>query len=142
MSANIAIVYSTGTDAVAQAFGDAAADLAASVRVLWVPGDEDHERRGSHPIAAFDDVRWADGIAFGTPLGGGRPAGALMRFLEGMEPLWVSGWLNDKVVTGGGDRARLGPAPDLRRALPMGSRHRRTASDRARARRASRQGCP
>ena len=22
-----------------------------------------------------------------------------MRFIEGMEPLWISGWLNDKVVT-------------------------------------------
>ena len=99
MSGNLAIVYSTGTDAVAQAFGDAAAGLAADVRVLWVPDDEDHQRRGAHPIAAFDDVRWADGIAFGRPLGDGRPAVALMRFIEGMEPLWISGWLNDKVVT-------------------------------------------
>jgi NAD(P)H dehydrogenase (quinone) len=99
MSGNIAITYSTGTDAVAQAFGDAAASLAAQVRILWVPDDEDHERRGSHPTASYDDVRWADGIAFGTPIGDGRPAGALMRFIEGMEPLWSSGWLNDKVVT-------------------------------------------
>lgn len=99
MSGNIAIIYSTGTDVVAQAFGDATAGLAAHVRVRWVPADEDHERRGSHPIASFDDVRWADGIAFGTQIGDGRPAGALMRFIEGMEPLWTSGWLNDKVVT-------------------------------------------
>ena len=63
-------VSSSETDAVAQALGD-----------------------------ALDDVRWADGIAFGTPIGDGRPAGALMRFIEGMEPAWSSGWLNDKVVT-------------------------------------------
>ena len=69
------------------------------MRVLWVPGAKAHERRGSHSTASFDDVRWADGIAFGTSIDDGRPAGALMRFIEGMEPLWSSGWLDDKVVT-------------------------------------------
>lgn len=99
MSRNVAIIDSTGTDVVAQAFADAAAGLAAHVLVLWVPGDEDDERRGSPPFGSFDDARWAEGIAFGTPIGDGRPAGALMRFIEGMEPLWTSRWLSDKVVT-------------------------------------------
>lgn len=64
--------------------------------LLAVSLERRHERPGA---AAFDDVRWADGIAFGTPLGDGRPAGALMRFIEAMKPLWISGWLNDKAVT-------------------------------------------
>ena len=134
MSGNIAIVYSTGTDAVAQAFGDAAAGLAAHVRVLWVPGDEEHERRGSHPIAAFDDVRWADGIAFGTPLGDGRPAGALTRFIEGMEPLWISGWLNDKVVTVFTDRpSRSRPTRSCIRSTTCSTDGEPSSSDRERS---------
>jgi hypothetical protein len=67
--------------------------------LLAVSLERRHERPGAYPTAAVDDVRWADGIAFGTPLGDGRPPGALMRFIEAMEPLWISGSLNDKVVT-------------------------------------------
>jgi len=51
------------------------------------------------PQATLDDLEWADGIAFGTPVGDGHPAAALMRFIEGTEPLWQSGMLYDKVAT-------------------------------------------
>jgi NAD(P)H dehydrogenase (quinone) len=67
--------------------------------LLWVPGDERSEGGSAHPDARFGDLEWADGIAFGTPVGDGRPAAALMGFIEATEPLWSSGWLHDKVVT-------------------------------------------
>jgi hypothetical protein len=44
-------------------------------------------------------VEWADGIAFGTPIGDGDPDPALMRFIDSTEALWSSGTLSDKAVT-------------------------------------------
>ena len=86
--------------------------------LLWVPGDERSEGGGAHPDARFGDLELADGIAFGTPVGDGHPAAALMGFIEATEPLWSSGWLHDKVVTVFTDEpehfvARLGLASDL-----------------------------
>ena len=99
MSANIVVIYSGALRDVAERFGEAAEHLSARVRVLWVPGDERSEGGGAHPDARFGDLEWADGIAFGTPVGDGHPAAALMEFIEATEPLWSSGWLHDKVVT-------------------------------------------
>jgi multimeric flavodoxin WrbA len=59
--------------------------------LLWVPGDERSEGGGAHPDARFGDLELADGIAFGTPVGDGHPAAALMGFIEATEPLWSSG---------------------------------------------------
>ena len=67
--------------------------------LLWVPGDERSEGGGARPDARFGDLEWADGIAFGTLVGDGHPAAALMGSIEATEPLWSSGWLHDKVVT-------------------------------------------
>jgi NAD(P)H dehydrogenase (quinone) len=99
LSANIAIIYSGDLQQVAAAFGEAAEQLSARVRLLRVSGAENDPSRGAHREANFDDLDWADGIAFGTPLGHGHPAAELMAFIEGTEPLWTSGRLRDKVVT-------------------------------------------
>ena len=99
MSANIVVIYSGALRDVAERFGEAAEHLSACVRVLWVPGDERSEGGSAHPDARFGDLEWADGIAFGTLVGDGHPAAALMGFIEATEPLWNSGWLHDKVVT-------------------------------------------
>ena len=99
LSANIAIIYIGGLSDVAQAFGQAAEQLSARVRLLRVSGVEDDPSGGAHREANFDDLEWADGIAFGTPLGQGHPAPELMAFIEGTEALWNSGMLHDKVVT-------------------------------------------
>lgn len=99
MSANIVVIYSGALRDVAERFGEAAEHLSACVRVLWVPGDERSEGGGAHPDARFGDLEWADGIAFGTLVGDGHPAAALMGSIEATEPLWSSGWLHDKVVT-------------------------------------------
>jgi NAD(P)H dehydrogenase (quinone) len=99
LSANIAVIYSGDLQQVATAFGDAAEHLSARVRLLRVSGDENDASSGAHRKANLDDLEWADGIAFGTPLGHGHPAAELMSFIDGTEPLWNSGRLHDKVVT-------------------------------------------
>ena len=99
MSGNVAVIYAGELAAVAEAFGEAAAHLAARVRVLRVGGGEGNERAGGGPRAGLGDLEWADGIAFGTPIGDGAPAALLMRFIASTEPLWSSGRLYDKAVT-------------------------------------------
>ena len=99
MSANIVVIYSGLLRDVAETLGETAGYPSARVPVLRVPADERSEGGGAHPDARFGDLEWADGIAFGTPVGDGHPAPALMGFIEATEPLWSSGWLHDKVVT-------------------------------------------
>ena len=98
MSANVAITYS-GADLrdVAEAFAEGAQEITATVRVRRVPGADVGAR--AHQEATFGDLEWADGIAFGTPIGLGRPAAELMGFLESTEPLWNSGRLTEKAVS-------------------------------------------
>jgi NAD(P)H dehydrogenase (quinone) len=51
------------------------------------------------PIAAHDDLRWADGIAFGSPTRFGNVASQLKQFIDTTGPLWAAGELQDKAVT-------------------------------------------
>lgn len=97
MSANVAVIYS-GTDVreVAEAFGEAAQEVSANVRLLRVSGDDTGP---DHPDATFADLEWADGIGFGTPVAPGRPSPALVAFIETTESLWRSARLFDKVVS-------------------------------------------
>lgn len=99
MSGNVAVIYAGDLAAMAEKFVEAAAPLAARVRLLRVSGGEIDQRAGGDPRGGLDDLEWADGIAFGTPLGDGAPAPALMRFIASTEPLWSSGRLYDKAVT-------------------------------------------
>lgn len=99
MSANIAVIYSGDLRAVTEASGEAAGHLGARVRLLRVPDGESDGLSGRTPEAGLDDLAWANGIAFGTPVGPGYPAAELMSFVERAEPLWSNGGLYDKVVT-------------------------------------------
>jgi NAD(P)H dehydrogenase (quinone) len=99
MRGNIAVIYAGELAGVADTFGEAAAHMAARVRVLRVGGGEGDERAGGGSRAGLGDLEWADGIAFGTPIGDGAPAALLMRFIASTEPLWSSGRLYDKAVT-------------------------------------------
>lgn len=102
MSANIVVIYAGDLAEVAQAFGQAAGHLAADVRLMRLvegetPGGGARDRR-----PALRDLEWANGIAFGTPLGDGAPAPELMRFIESTDPHWSRsrlGAMYDKVVT-------------------------------------------
>ena len=46
--------------------------------------------------ATLDDLRWADGIAWGTPTRYGTMATPMKRFLDGMVDVWKRGELEDK----------------------------------------------
>ncbi len=45
--------------------------------------------------ATLDDLRWADGIAWGTPTRYGTMATPMTRFLDGMVEIWTRGELED-----------------------------------------------
>ncbi len=95
---NVAVIYVGDLVAVAEEFATAARDVSGAVRVRAL--DEDRQRHtAAHPPAELADLEWADGVAFGTPIGAGSPAPSLMRFLARTEPLWTSGRLYDKAVT-------------------------------------------
>src|SRR4051794_17247105 len=51
------------------------------------------------PEAALEDIDWADGIAFGTPVRFGNVAAQLKVFLDLAGELWQQGKLADKVAT-------------------------------------------
>jgi NAD(P)H dehydrogenase (quinone) len=67
------------------------------VRVRRVPdiGDGKAMDRGVDEVT-HDDVRWADGIAWGTPTRYGVMATPLKRFFDGMVDIWMKGELEDK----------------------------------------------
>lgn len=48
------------------------------------------------PEATHDDLRWADGIAFGTPTRFGNMSAQMKQFLDTTGPLWQKGELEDK----------------------------------------------
>lgn len=52
------------------------------------------------PEASLDDLEWADGYVFGTPVRYGLPAAQLKQFIDTTGPLWAQGKLADKVVSG------------------------------------------
>jgi NAD(P)H dehydrogenase (quinone) len=100
VSANIAVIYS-GAELrdVAAAFGAEAERRSAGVRVRRFPGDGASGGAQEHEEATLSDVRWADGIAFGTPVASGRPSPALMAFITQCERQWGDSELFDKVVS-------------------------------------------
>lgn len=51
------------------------------------------------PEATHDDLRWADGYAFGTPARFGTPAAQLKQFIDTTGGVWSGGDLTDKPVT-------------------------------------------
>jgi NAD(P)H dehydrogenase (quinone) len=67
------------------------------VRVRRVPdiGDGKSIDRAIDEVT-HDDVRWADGIAWGTPTRYGVMATPLKRFFDGMVDIWMKGELEDK----------------------------------------------
>ena len=51
-------------------------------------------------VATNDDVRWADGLALGSPTRYGNISAQLKQFLDRTGPLWSAGELANKVTTG------------------------------------------
>jgi NAD(P)H dehydrogenase (quinone) len=102
VSGNIAVIYAGDLEPVAEAFSEAARHLAARVRLLRLAASDTAAEGAPRERAALRDLEWADGIAFGTPIGDGHPARELMRFIESTGRRWSHGRLGamyDKVVT-------------------------------------------
>src|SRR5919108_1039707 len=113
--ANIAVIYYSSTGnvhALAQALAEGAAEAEAEVRLRRVaelapdkaidsnPAWRAHlDATADIPEATHDDLRWADGFAFGTPARYGNVSSQLKQFLEATAPLWAAGELSDKAAT-------------------------------------------
>lgn len=50
------------------------------------------------PEATMDDLRWADGVCFGTPTRYGNMTAQMKEFIDSTGPLWVAGELEDKAA--------------------------------------------
>lgn len=114
--ANIAVIYYSSTGnvhALAEALAAGASEAGADVRLRRVaelapdaaidrnPAWRAHlEATAGIPEATHDDLRWADGYAFGTPTRYGNVAAQLKEFLDATASLWAAGDLADKAATG------------------------------------------
>ena len=113
---NIAVIYYSPTGnvhALAEAVAEGATKAGAEVRLRRVaelaPAEAIDANDGwrAHadataavPVASLDDLRWADGFAFGSPTRYGNVSAQLKQFLDTTGPLWAAGELSDKVATG------------------------------------------
>ena len=101
MATKVLVVYYSlhgHVEALARAVGTGAESVRnTEVRLRRVPdfGDTKPVER-SVAEATHDDVRWADGIAWGTPTRYGVMATPLKRFFDGMVDIWLKGELEDK----------------------------------------------
>jgi NAD(P)H dehydrogenase (quinone) len=113
---NVAVIYYSSTGnvhALAEAVADGAAHVGAEVRLRRVaelaPAEaidandawRAHvEATAAVPVASLEDLRWADGFAFGSPTRYGNISAQLKQFLDTTGPLWAAGELSDKAATG------------------------------------------
>jgi NAD(P)H dehydrogenase (quinone) len=112
----IAVVYYSATgqiyemaEAVAQGAKDAGAEVRlrrvaelTPERVIRRKDDRREEDERTVPLvaeASLDDLRWADGFAFGSPTRLGLPAAELEHFIDQTGPLSDKGRLANKVAT-------------------------------------------
>ena len=114
--ARITVVYYSSTGNIhrlAEAVVDGAADAGAEVRLRRVPelapaevveanpAWRAHLDATTHiPVPTLDDLRWANGFAFGTPTRFGNVAAQLRQFLDTTSGPWQAGELADKPATG------------------------------------------
>jgi NAD(P)H dehydrogenase (quinone) len=113
---NIAVVYYSATghvyemaDALVRGAKDAGADVRLRRVAELAPEEvirrqdawrEHYEATASLvPEVTLDDLKWADGFAFGSPTRFGLPAAQLKEFIDQAGPLWVQGQLANKVAT-------------------------------------------
>ncbi len=59
-----------------------------------------HDAVKDAPVAAVEDLEWADGFVFGTPTRFGGPAAQLKQFLDQSGGLWFQGKLAGKAAAG------------------------------------------
>lgn len=54
------------------------------------------EAQADVPIVTLDDLRWADGVCWGTPTRFGNMAAQMKQFIDSAGSIWISGGLEDK----------------------------------------------
>jgi NAD(P)H dehydrogenase (quinone) len=112
----VAVIYYSATGnvhALAEAVAEGATEAGAQVRLRRVVELAPAEAIDSNAawrahvdatadieVATTDDLRWADGLAFGSPARFGNISAPLKQFLESAGPLWFAGELANKVATG------------------------------------------
>jgi NAD(P)H dehydrogenase (quinone) len=112
----VAVIYYSATGnvhALAEAVAEGAAEAGAQVRLRRVAELAPAQAIDSNPawrahfdataaiqVATNDDLRWADGVVFGSPTRFGNISAQLKQFLDRTGPLWAAGELADKVATG------------------------------------------
>ena len=112
---SIAVIYYSSTGnvhALAEAVATGAEETGAEVRLRRAaelapaeaidsrPDWRAHlEATAAVPLASLEDLRWADGLAFGTPTRFGNVSAQLKQFLDTAGPLWAEGVLADKPAT-------------------------------------------
>lgn len=113
---NVAVIYysSTGTThAMAERLSQTAEKAGAEVRLRQVaelaPEEvvrsvdawaQHREETKDVPVAAADDVVWADVVLLGSPTRFGNVAAQLKQFIDTLGPQWGQGLLADKVYAG------------------------------------------
>jgi NAD(P)H dehydrogenase (quinone) len=114
--ARIAVIYYSATGNVhmlAEAIAEGAGETGAEVRLRRVPELAPEEAIQRNQLwarhrdetaktveeAKLEDLEWADGYAFGTPVRFGNPAAQLKQYLDMAGGLWFQGALADKPVT-------------------------------------------
>jgi NAD(P)H dehydrogenase (quinone) len=101
MATKVLVVYYSlhgHVEALARAVGAGAESVRnTAVRLRRLPDNGDAKPL-QRPVdeATLDDLRWADGIAWGTPTRYGTMATPMKRFLDGMVEIWTRGELEDK----------------------------------------------
>src|SRR5918997_3007135 len=101
MPTNVLVAYYSlhgHVEALARAVGAGAESVRnTAVRLRRLPDNGDAKPlRGPVDEATLDDLRWADGIAWGTPTRYGTMATPMKRFLDEMVEIWTRGELEDK----------------------------------------------
>lgn len=116
MTAKIAVIYYSSTGnvhALATALTEGAEKQGAEVRLRRAPelvpdsvidgqpAWRAHlDATADIPEATLNDLRWADGYAFGTPTRYGNVSAQLKQFIDSTNPLWSAGELANKPGTG------------------------------------------
>jgi NAD(P)H dehydrogenase (quinone) len=99
MTTRLLVVYYSvrgHVEALAQAVGAGAESVRNTEVRLRRLFDTGEVPRSTDTEATVDDLRWADGIAWGTPTRYGTMATPLKRFLDGLVEVWKRGELEDK----------------------------------------------
>ena len=86
-----------GTEVRLRHVAETAPDAAVQSVDAWAAHVEEQK---SKPVAAPDDIDWADAVIFGSPTRYGHVSSQLQGFIDTLGPLWGEGKLADKVYAG------------------------------------------